>query len=195
MTFSYRFVVVLATASFLLQGSSQSLMKTMILIDLQLGANANLCTIRPNVTDSNYYDAETIIVSSMEDVMTALDGCSAIDGSLVISNDYNGPLDLCAEIFNGTIYQPASAGAANLTAVFLPCTTYIQAIELVNVPALQFMLIQNVTQMSDLILVGNSSTQIFCESLVTADVIYIDVEAITYVLFVLFHPPSLAQHD
>jgi hypothetical protein len=142
-----------------------------------------ICTLNPNVTDSNYFDFNSIIVSSQEDLISALFDCDVVEGNVVISNDYSGPLELAVSSFNGSILQHDSAGTPNITTIFLPFATYISSINLKNVPVLEFLYLPEVTQISSLVVSGNSSTKVICESLVNADIINLDVSSLKYAMF------------
>lgn len=96
----------------------------------------------------------------------------------MISNDYNGPLDLGVFVFNGTIFQPEPPGSANITSIFMPFAIYVYGIELQNMAALEMIFLPQVTEISSLILSGNSSTKVLCESLVVADIISLEASSL-----------------
>ena len=151
-----------------------------------LGASAKqpvICTLNPNVTDSNYFNFNSIIVSSQDELMSALFGCEVVEGNVMISNNYSGSLELAVSGFNGSILQLNSSDTPMITTIFLPFATYISSIILKNVPVLEFLYLPEVTQISSLEVSGNSSTKVICESLVNADVITLDVSSLRYALF------------
>lgn len=112
--------------------------------------------------------------------MTALDGCTIVDGNVMISDDYNGPFNLAVTNFSGIISQPSPPGTANITEFLMPQATYVRTIDLQNVPALETIYLPEVTQISSLVLYGSSTVKVDCGSLVNANVLNLEGFALKY---------------
>lgn len=142
-------------------------------------AHATHCALRPNETDENFYGWDTIIVTDQDTVDTALDGCDTVDGNLMISMYYNGPLTISVTNFSGTISQ-STYYAPSVTNFSMPLATYIHTIYLENLPSLENLLLPIVTEMDTLYISGDGSINVVRGYLENASVVDMQGSAIEY---------------
>jgi len=140
------------------------------------GTNARLCRLRPNQTDANYADWDSIIIHSQDDIDTQLQGCTTIEGGLAIASDYTGSFSLPGvnNLIGDLLWQFSPPSTPGLTSFNFPDMENMFVVDLQGLPALTSISMPKVEQLSTLSLLGNSSVTIDCGSLANANTIIIE---------------------
>jgi hypothetical protein len=140
-----------------------------------------MCSLRPNQTDANYADWDSVIIHSQNDIDTQLQGCTTIDGGLAIASDYTGSFSLpgVVNFVGDLLWQLSPPLTPGLTSFDFPDMVNMFVIDLQGLPALTSISMPKLEQVSSFSLLGNSSVTIDCGSLVNANTIMIEATAPT----------------
>jgi hypothetical protein len=135
-----------------------------------------MCSLRPNQTDTDFADWDSVIIHSQNDIDTLLQGCTTIDGGLAIASDYTGSFSLpgVVNFVGDLLWQQSPPLTPGLTSFDFPDLINMFVIDLQGLPALTSISMPKLEQISSFSLLGNASVSIDCGSLVHANTIMIE---------------------
>jgi hypothetical protein len=166
MKASTQIVAAVAAALLVVQGTCKFIVLYPKTNRFALDANAKVCMS---------VEGTSITVSSQADVEKNFQNCTFINSAIVIATDYMGSFSLPGVTdFFGAITQASPPETPGLTSINLPDATFVEIIDLQNVPALTSIYLPNAVRVGKLSLLGNSSVSIDCGSMVSAGSITIE---------------------